>query len=187
LLAFPSFVAAQMPLSKWGNPVISIGQTPYYANDNGQGNFPGGRGYTPGYGYYPGNAIPGTTYPWLTGPDVPDYHRYPHGLPAAAPASPPLPAIDADAALLAVRVPFDAEIWIADAKTQQRGALRSFVTPPLERGAIFRYEIRARWNEAGRNVDRSKEITVRSGDRVTVDFTGEGKPLPPAPRQLNAP
>jgi len=176
-----------MPLSKWGNPVVSFGQTPYYANDAGQGNIPGGNGFTPGYGYYPGNNIPGSTYPWLTGPDVPDYHRYPHGLPGAALVPPPPPAVDSAAACLAVRVPPDADLWIADAKTRQQGALRSFVTPPLKPGAISTYEIHARWKEAGQEVDRTKEITVRCGDRLTVDFVGGDGNRLPSPRKLNVP
>jgi uncharacterized protein (TIGR03000 family) len=183
-------------LSKWGNPVVSFGQTPYYAHDSGHGNIPGGNGFTPGYGYYPGNNIPGTTYPWLTGPDVPDYHYYPHGLPpvAHAPGSPyasglpygAVPEVDPLAAIITLRVPADADIWIADVKTRQQGELRGFVTPPLEKGRIFAYDIHARWKEAGQDVDRTKQVTVRSGDRLTVDFAGDGNRLPP-PRKLNVP
>lgn len=174
-------------LSKWGNPVISFGQTPYYANDSGHGNIPGGNGFTPGYGYYPGNNIPGTTYPWLTGPDVPDYHRYPRGLPRAALAPPPPPDVDPGAAILTVRVPDGADIWISGKKTKQQGELRSFVTPALDRGHIFTYEIHARWKDAAGDVDRTREVTVRSGDRLTVDFLREDSPRLPPPRKLDMP
>jgi uncharacterized protein (TIGR03000 family) len=179
---------AQM-ISKWGNPVISIGLTPYYANDLGQGNFPGGYGYTPGYGYYPGNNIPGTTYPWLTGPNVPDYRFYPNGLPrpALAPPPPPVPEIDPAAACLTVRVPDGADLRVSGVQTRQQGEMRKFVTPPLEGGRIFTYELQARWKDGGRDVARTREVNVRCGDRLTVDFLADdAAPLPP-PRKVGAP
>jgi uncharacterized protein (TIGR03000 family) len=179
-------VQAQWGISRWGNPVISIGQTPYYANDAGQSvNFPGGYGYTPGYGYYPGNNIPGTTYPWLTGPDVPDYRKYPHGLPRPAPPPPP-PSIDPAAAVVTMRVPDGADIWVLGVKTKQQGELRTFITPALEAGRIFTYDIQVRWKDAGQDVTRSREVNVRCGDRLTVDFLNNENTLP-APRKHNAP
>jgi uncharacterized protein (TIGR03000 family) len=187
LLGLTACPAQAQWLSRWGNPVISIGQTPYYANDAGQGNIPGGYGFTPGYGYYPGNNIPGTTYPWLTGPDVPDYRFYPHGLPRAAPGPPAPPRLDPAAAQLTVHVPADADLWVAGVKTTKQGELRTFISPALEAGAIFTYEIHARWKDGGRDVDRTREVNVRCGDRLTVDFVGDGgAPLPP-PRKLSTP
>jgi len=185
LTAWPA--QAQM-ISRWGNPVISFGQTPYYANDAGHGNIPGGNGFTPGYGYYPGNNIPGTTYPWLTGPNVPDYHNYPHGLPLAALQPPPPPAIDPAAALVTMRVPDGADIWVLGVKTRQQGELRTFITPPLVGGRIFTYDVQVRWKDGGRDVTRTREINVRCGDRLTVDFlvNDDSAPLPP-PRKLDAP
>jgi len=186
LLGLSAGPAPAQMISRWGNPVISIGQTPYYANDLGQGNLPGGYGYTPGYGYYPGNNIPGTTYPWLTGPNVPDYRFYPHGLPRPAAPLPP-PAIDPAAACLTIRVPDGTDLWVAGVQTRQQGELRNFVSPPLPGDRIFTYEIQARWKDGGQVVARTREVNVRSGDRLTVDFRrDDGAPLPP-PRKLDVP
>jgi hypothetical protein len=53
-------------LSTWGHPVITLGLTPYDSTNTGHGNYPGGPGFIPGYGYYP-DPFPGH-YPWLDGP-----------------------------------------------------------------------------------------------------------------------
>lgn len=169
-------------LSKWGNPVISFGQTPYYARDIGHGNIPGGDGFTPGYGYYPGNNIPHSTYPWLTGPDVPDYTRLKHGE-SLRPGLPIVAGPDQTTALLSVHVPADAGVWIDGAPTSQRGDWRSFATPPLESGQVFSYEVRARWQVEGKEVERTRTVQVRSGDRLTIDFSAAAKTLP-MPRKV---
>ena len=74
LLPLSCFFATAAPasaqiLSKWGHPVITLGLTPYDSVNVGHGNYPGGPGFIPGYGYYPG-PFP-SRYPWLDGPDVP--------------------------------------------------------------------------------------------------------------------
>jgi uncharacterized protein (TIGR03000 family) len=86
-------------------------------------------------------------------------------------------------------VPADAQLWVGDSPTDQGGAERLFVTPPLEGGRNLSYEIRARWKEQGRDVERTRTVPVFPGDRVTVDFLtppGEGESLP-APRKLPSP
>ncbi|HMF13523.1 MAG TPA: hypothetical protein VKE94_14490, partial [Gemmataceae bacterium] len=75
LLAAAVVVSASTPaqaqvLSKWGHPVITLGWTPYDSVNTGLGNYPGGPGHIPGYGYYPGN-VPGQIYPWMDGPGTP--------------------------------------------------------------------------------------------------------------------
>jgi uncharacterized protein (TIGR03000 family) len=71
---------------------------------------------------------------------------------------------------LSVQVPAEAEVWLEGAKTQQSGPTRTFVSPPLERGADFAYEIRARWREKGREVEQTQTVVVHTGDRLTVTF-----------------
>jgi uncharacterized protein (TIGR03000 family) len=73
--------------------------------------------------------------------------------------------------LIALRVPANAEISFNGSKTVQTGSLRSFVTPALEPGRDFSYEIRARWMEAGRPVEETRKINFRAGDRMTLNFT----------------
>jgi uncharacterized protein (TIGR03000 family) len=173
LLAMARPASAQW-VSKWGNPVVSFGWTPYHAVSTGQGNYPGSDGFIPGYGYYPG--IWGSHYPWLGGPDSPDtYHNPPHGHVGGLAA----PAEAAPTALLMVHVPADAELWVSGAATQQRGEWRSFVTPPLEKGRASTYEVHARWKQNGTDVERSREVQMQPGDRATVDFlTVTDLPMP---------
>jgi uncharacterized protein (TIGR03000 family) len=69
-----------------------------------------------------------------------------------------------------IRVPAKAEVWFDGSKTSETGSLRSFVTPPLERGKEYSYEIRTRWTEDGRPVEQTRKINIRPGDRLTLDF-----------------
>ena len=68
-------------------------------------------------------------------------------------------------------MPADVEVWIEGIKTQQTGAERQFVLPPLSPGQDYMYELKARWTENGRPVTRTRQILVRAGDRGGVDFT----------------
>jgi uncharacterized protein (TIGR03000 family) len=164
LLAVAHAASAQW-ISKWGNPVITLGSTPYHAVSTGHGNYPGSDGFIPGYGYYPG--IFESHYPWLGGPDSPDtYHMKPHGHIGG-----PAVAVEAEStALLVVHVAADAELWVSGVPTQQRGEWRSFVTPPLDGGRVSTYELRARWKTNGKDGEQTREVQVRPGDRVTVDL-----------------
>jgi len=175
-------------------PWFDIGIGPYrdprYTNT--EGNIPGTpRNLAPAYGYYPYYS-----YNWpslrealalkragLTPCDVP------RGPALSALPPPASPGIAAAPAALRVLVPADAELWIGDSPTTQRGAERQFVTPPLEGGRNLVYEIRARWTEYGRDVERTRTVRVFPGDRVTVDFLTpqSGAEALPAPRRLEGP
>jgi uncharacterized protein (TIGR03000 family) len=79
--------------------------------------------------------------------------------------------IPADAALIDMKVPANAEVWFSGEKTTQRGADRSFVTPELNRDGKYAYQIKARWtDEDGKVVEREKRVPVRAGDRLNVNF-----------------
>lgn len=158
----------------WPSQWFDIGIGPYrdLRYTNTEGNIHGTtRNLAPGYGYYPYYS-----YNWpslrealalkragLTPCDVPR---------APGPAVLPPPVVPADSAPAALRVlvPADAELWIGDSPTAQRGAERQFVTPPLEGGRHLVYQLRARWTEQGRGVERARTVPVFPGDRVTVDF-----------------
>jgi len=178
VLLAPSMASAQW-ISKWGNPVIAFGSTPYSATSTGHGNYPGSDGFIPGYGYYPGQSA--DRYPWINGPGQP--HTPPIPLP-----EPVGPTVPDGAALLRVYVPTEAELWVSDRATIQRGNVRVFVTPPLVAGGLSTYEIRARWLDQGRVRERTLQVKVAPGDRVTVDFFGaavdESVPALPMPRKV---
>jgi len=69
-----------------------------------------------------------------------------------------------------LRVPADAEIWFNGDKTVQTGALRHFSSPPLSADKDGTYDIRCRWNDNGRQMERTRHLTVRAGDRLTLRF-----------------
>jgi uncharacterized protein (TIGR03000 family) len=52
---------------------------------------------------------------------------------------------------------------------------RVFVTPPLDVGSSYTYSIRARWTEDGKPVEQTRNVPVKTGAQVRVDFTS---PLP---------
>lgn len=65
----------------------------------------------------------------------------------------------------------NARVWVEDSLTQQRGTDRLFVSPPLEPGKSFTYNLRASWMENGREVSQERSVTVEAGRRAMVDFT----------------
>jgi uncharacterized protein (TIGR03000 family) len=75
--------------------------------------------------------------------------------------------------LIDVRVPPDAEIWFEGAKTQSTGMFREFVSPALEPGQDYTYQVRARWMENGQEVNKDRELRVRAGNQLALDFLGE--------------
>jgi uncharacterized protein (TIGR02246 family) len=71
---------------------------------------------------------------------------------------------------LVLAVPPDAEIFFDRTATTQRGSERRFVSPPLQIGNKYDYEIRARWTENGRTVQQTRKVSVTGGEAVRVDF-----------------
>jgi uncharacterized protein (TIGR03000 family) len=141
--------------------------------------------YQPRYLYYP--FVGGGAYPWY------DYQPYygwsivPGRPPARMPARlPPLvvnpetdpgPAAAADApAHLTLRVPADARVWFNGAPTKTTGAVREYDSPPLAPGERYTYRLRVRWNDRGREVEQSREVSVTAGARVTLEFPAATHP-----------
>jgi uncharacterized protein (TIGR03000 family) len=70
-----------------------------------------------------------------------------------------------------VRVPDpDAEVWIDNKATTQKGAERLFESPPLPVGQRYRYELVARWTVNGQEKAESRTINGEVGQTVAVDF-----------------
>jgi uncharacterized protein (TIGR03000 family) len=80
-------------------------------------------------------------------------------------------------------------IWLEGTKTLQTGTSRAFISPPLEAGHRYVYEIRARWQQDGKEVEQAQTVTVRAGSRVRVLFPTAPEPetLPDAQRVPNTP
>jgi uncharacterized protein (TIGR03000 family) len=76
----------------------------------------------------------------------------------------------ASTAQMTVLVPSGAEVWVeGSAMASTGGRVREFQTPPLRPGR-YTYEIRARWQEFGREVNQTQKVAFAPGDYVWVDF-----------------
>jgi uncharacterized protein (TIGR03000 family) len=69
-----------------------------------------------------------------------------------------------------VSVPAGAEIAFDGTKTAQTGARRAFVSPPLAAGQDYVYVVTAKWQEGGREVTKTRRITVHAGDVINLNF-----------------
>lgn len=93
-----------------------------------------------------------------------------------APLPPPTPLT----ALLKVQVPRDAEIWLEGRPMRSAGAVRHYRSPPLNPAKGYVYEVRARWTFDGKPVEDVRQVAIRAGAVVLVDFT-HLDPLIPRP------
>jgi uncharacterized protein (TIGR03000 family) len=83
----------------------------------------------------------------------------PRALLAAQPK--PLPAA------ILVHLPADAKLTVDDHATTSTSATRQFITPPLERGRIFHYTLKAEFVRGSETIMVKKKVRVRA-DRETV-------------------
>jgi uncharacterized protein (TIGR03000 family) len=171
---YPGFVGAG-----YGLPALGYGTT--YAPGYGLGyGYPGVLTAPSGYVGYPVYGLPvpagGAARP---APGVAAYspasHRWSWAPGVGGPGSVRLPpsggGADADtAATVQAEVPANATLWFDGVQTQQTGARRTFRTPPLERGRRYHYDVKARWEQDGKPVERTRRVDVAAGARVTVDF-----------------
>lgn len=162
----------------WGNARFNYSSYGYN-NYPSRGYYPSTgyyptRGYNPsmGYyssaGYYPTTAYyPSTAYSYAPSYVTPStdssYSSY------YQPTSNTLPTTNA--AVLDIRVPANAELWMQDQQMSVQGMNNQFSSPPLTQGQNYSYDVRARWFENGTPVERTRRVIVRAGDRVTVDLT----------------
>jgi uncharacterized protein (TIGR03000 family) len=91
--------------------------------------------------------------------------------PAAAPAPAPTDtSVAGRSALVQVGVPADATVWFNGEQMKQGGTMRTYETPALDSGYTYRYDVKARWEQNGKPVERTQRIEVYPGGRITVDF-----------------
>jgi uncharacterized protein (TIGR03000 family) len=85
------------------------------------------------------------------------------------------PARDANEAEITLIVPPDAEVFFNGKPSTEKGKERVYTTPPLDAAKRHYYEVRVRWTEDGKAVERTRRIDVAPGARVKVDFTAPEK------------
>lgn len=93
--------------------------------------------------------------------------------PAPTPAAPSLPG--ADRAMITVKLPPGATLYVDDRKSPSQEPVRSFSTPPLPSGREFAYLIKAEVVRNGQPETLTQKVPFRAGERVVVDFTSLGK------------
>jgi len=199
VLAASAFFWAAGPAGAWplGSPVYHYGPAdPYppsvygYNLDDLHPGYYGGGHYREYYNFGRGYGLANFPDPLPASPYIYPYGdraRIMWGYPSApsvtafepptAPTTPPEPV-----AYLEVQVPNGAQIWLEGSKTKQTGTTRLFVSPPLNAGEEYTYEVRARWTQDGREVEQTQRVAVHAGDRLHLTFPATPKPeLLPAP------
>lgn len=152
------------------------------------GGIPGARGLAPGYGYYPEYSSNWPTFREALAQYGVCGSRAGTATAPAIGVAPGGPIGQPGGGL--VRVPADAEVWIAGRLLTERGESRSFATPPLAEGQFLSVEVLAHWQEGGRDYYRGRRVRIHPGDRVSIDLREAPEPevpvLPP-PRMLDRP
>jgi uncharacterized protein (TIGR03000 family) len=187
--------AAPVARGHWGHACWGHGFYRPYGFGYGFGAFGLGLGLGYGLGYglggyyapYYGGYVP---YYSVYGPAA----LYPPVVVAANPATPPSVSASApasnqpppdNAAHLQLIVPDEAEVWFAGARIAREGRVREFVSPPLNPGQVYNYQIVVRYSDAaGKPVEDKRDIRVRANDWFSIDFTRPppaGKPTPVPP------
>jgi uncharacterized protein (TIGR03000 family) len=74
-------------------------------------------------------------------------------------------------AVMIVRLPADAELYINRCYVRSDGDRRIFITPPLFPDATYSYELRVNVLRDSRTYTEYRWVTFRGGDTVEVSFT----------------
>ena len=79
-------------------------------------------------------------------------------------------------AYLKVIVPFEAVVEIDGVKTKQTGSIRLYVTPDLEKGKKYSYQVKAVFTANGQQVTVERTVNVEAGKEASVDLTKADEP-----------
>jgi uncharacterized protein (TIGR03000 family) len=140
----------------------------------------GGYGYS--YPVYVPIVVPYFPSTYMLPPVEPydPYSMNPYGPPGGQ-VSPPS---SGNSASIELYLPNNsAEVWFNDLKTQQTGQKREYVTPDLEPGKSFTYQVRAKWVEDGKEYDQTRTVTVRAGAQIVFAFYAEKREKLPPPSE----
>lgn len=141
--------------STWNDPVT------YNSSWYGRGRYR--TYYTPSYSY---STTPGTVV--TSDPVITQTSYYESG--------------DSRKSLLTVIVPAsDAQIWLNGTLMSTQGIERNFSSPPLDAGVNYTYSVKAQWSVDGKPVEQLRDVTVRAGQRSTVDFRQQPSQIAPLP------
>ncbi len=147
----------------------------YYGGGYGGGGYLGGGylggGLLGGLGYYGGGGY-GYAPSYYDGTPGYSYYSDPAPLlPATQVRQSYYPVAVQDFVNVTVLVPTaDAQVWFENKVTTQQGMQRLFESPALTPNHSYTYTIKARWMETGKTVNEQRQVSVRAGQNVTVNF-----------------
>lgn len=124
-------------------------------------------------------------WPWNIGSGYVGYSEPPRP-PSAAPG-PTLPAQkysvrvytlpkkttgdEANSAELVAHLPDDADIWFQGMPLGRKDKMmREFISPPLEPGRTYTYDVRVNWAEEGHRAEQAIRVRVQAGDILCLDL-----------------
>jgi uncharacterized protein (TIGR03000 family) len=81
-------------------------------------------------------------------------------------------------ATVIVTLPANAQLYFDGDLTSKTGTERTFVSPDLQPGKKFHYNLVARWKENGKSVERERRVEVKAGATVRVSFLDKEKEGP---------
>jgi uncharacterized protein (TIGR03000 family) len=119
-------------------------------------NWDRGQGYSSG-GYYSTPAVPFTPFT--------------NAAPVTSQSFFNAPMQNNRIAVIRMRVPANARVSFDDTQTTQTGTDRQYVSPPLDTGNSYAYQVRVQWDEGGKPVEQVRRVPVRAGDQINLDFT----------------
>lgn len=79
-------------------------------------------------------------------------------------------AVPANKAVIVVKLPADARLYLNGQLTQATGATRTFVTPAIETGTSFTYTVRVEWVKNAELVAQTRQVVFQAGQQVNVRF-----------------
>jgi uncharacterized protein (TIGR03000 family) len=78
-----------------------------------------------------------------------------------------------NSALLSVKVPADAKVFVNDRPTTSTGSDREYISHDLQNGARYNYTVRAEFVRDGKPVVETKSVQLTAGSSAGLDFSGE--------------
>jgi uncharacterized protein (TIGR03000 family) len=74
-------------------------------------------------------------------------------------------------ALLSVKVPSDAKVFVNDRPTTSAGIDREYISRQLQPGASYSYNVRAEFVRDGKPVTEEKTVRLTAGQTAAISFT----------------
>jgi len=94
--------------------------------------------------------------------------------PATAPA-PAAPVEKPQPAVITVKLPAGATLYVDEKKNASNEAVRTFTTPPLPAGREFAYLLKVEVTRNGMPETLTQKVAFRGGEQLTVDLSNVGK------------